>query len=769
MVNLAGIIYYKSGTVARSTFALSDFFLLPTSSMSDPEILFDAGSGRWLASIIDIPNGRVQFAVSTSNDPTGTWNLYFVSTPRSTTLPDQPFIGASDDKFVISANDFAGGTTFVGVQYWILNKAELVTGAATIHLATNAPDPSFASVHPAHHMGSSSGLFYMVSVFPVGTASSATLFTVGGSPGVSTVTVTTNNFAINPISVPPDAVQPGTSTLLATNDNRILSAAWESNILWFAATDACIPSGDTSARSCVRLIQLTTSGTAPPSKGLDFDFAQSGQYLFYPAVSLFQGQLVVVYGVSSSTVYPSLLVTGRAPGDPANSLQTPATIRTGTAPDTSTRYGDYFGAATDPTPSSTSTFWVAGEYRISSGFQSWNTAIAQVGSFGAPPAPYSAMFFESGIPTGTSWGVIVGGTRYTSTTTSVTVSGLTGTVTYTYDATVSGSAIGTQYACNTGCSGSVSPSATTATSTYKTQYLLTMQVSPSGSGTTSPAIGTHWYDSELLVTISATANAGYAFSSWSGAGTGSYSGVANPASVTMNSPITETANFVTAPFDFSVSVDPASGSVVQGGTQTATVTVTLLSGSTQPVTLSTALPVPPPTGISVVLSTVTGNPTFTSTLTMSTTTSIPTGTYTITVTGTGGGLTRSGTYKLTVTSAPPPDFGISASPASVTIDPGTTGTSTITVNSLNGFSGTVGLTSSSLPSGVTAGFSPNPVTIVSGGSAMSTLALTVAPNTTPGTYVITVTGTANGSSVPPRSVSITITITNNVQESNHAT
>jgi hypothetical protein len=78
---------------------------------------------------------------------------------------------------------------------------------------------------------------------------------------------------------------------------------------------------------------------------------------------------------------------------------------------------------------------------------------------------------------------------------------------------------------------------------------LTMQVSPSGSGTTSPAIGTYWYDSGLSVTISATANAGYAFSSWSGTGTGSYSGVANPASVTMNSPIAETANFVTAPFE----------------------------------------------------------------------------------------------------------------------------------------------------------------------------------------------------------------------------
>ncbi len=385
MVNLAGIIYHKDGTLARGTFALSNFFGLPTSSMSDPEILYDAGSGRWFASVMDMPNGRVRFAVSTSGDPTGTWKLY--STPASSNLPDQPFIGVSDDKFVISANDFAGGSTFIGAQYWIINKAKLVAAARKIPYYTNNPNPTFASVHPAQHLGSSSGQFYMVSIYPDGTASSATLFTVGGVPGVSTVTVTRNSFTINPISSPPSAVQPSTSQTLDTNDDRVLSAVWENNNLWFSANDACTLNGDTATRSCARLIQITTSGTSPPTKVQDFDYASSGQYFFYPAVSLSQGQLVVVYGLSSSVVYPSLLVTGRTPSDSPNTLQTPLTIRSGTASDTSTlvtpaRYGDYFGAATDPTPSASSTFWVAGEYRVSSGFQYWNTAIAQVGAFG---------------------------------------------------------------------------------------------------------------------------------------------------------------------------------------------------------------------------------------------------------------------------------------------------------------------------------------------------------------------------------------------------
>jgi hypothetical protein len=129
-------------------------------------------------------------------------------------------------------------------------------------------------------------------------------------------------------------------------------------------------------RSCARLIEIATSGTSSPTKLQDFDFGIQDNYIFYPAVSLSQGKLVVVYGQSSSTMDPSLLVTGQLPTDPANTLLPSVTLRSGTAPDKSTRYGDYFSAATDP--SAASTFWVTGEYRVDSTFQNWSTAIGEV-------------------------------------------------------------------------------------------------------------------------------------------------------------------------------------------------------------------------------------------------------------------------------------------------------------------------------------------------------------------------------------------------------
>jgi len=80
------------------------------------------------------------------------------------------------------------------------------------------------------------------------------------------------------------------------------------------------------------------------------------------------------------------------------------------------------------------------------------------------------------------------------------------------------------------------------TGNYITQYELIMSVYPSGAGTTNPS-GSSWYNAGTQVKISATPNSGYQFVSWSGSGSSSYTGSNNPATITMNSPVTEVANF----------------------------------------------------------------------------------------------------------------------------------------------------------------------------------------------------------------------------------
>jgi len=122
--------------------------------------------------------------------------------------------------------------------------------------------------------------------------------------------------------------------------------------------------------------------------------------------------------------------------------------------------------------------------------------------------------------------------------------------------------------------------------------------------------------------------------------------------------------------------------------------------------------------------------------------------------------TRVGSFKFPSCGGvpPPPDFSVSASPSSLTVAQGSSGTSTITVGSLNGFSSAVTLSASGLPSGVTASFSPNPITPPTGGSAASTLTVNAAAGAATGTSTVTVTGTS-GATTHGASLSLTVTAT----------
>jgi hypothetical protein len=96
-----------------------------------------------------------------------------------------------------------------------------------------------------------------------------------------------------------------------------------------------------------------------------------------------------------------------------------------------------------------------------------------------------------------------------------------------------------------------------------------------------------------------------------------------------------------------------------------------------------------------------------------------------------------------------PNFTLSASPSSVSVTQGSTGTSTITVTPSGGFTGSVTLSNSTLPSGVTASFSTNPTT------SSSVITFTASSTATTGTSSITITGTS-GALTHTTTISLTI-------------
>ncbi len=125
----------------------------------------------------------------------------------------------------------------------------------------------------------------------------------------------------------------------------------------------------------------------------------------------------------------------------------------------------------------------------------------------------------------------------------------------------------------------------TVTVNFKRQYFLTMATSTGGS--VLPASG--WFDSAQVVGITATPSGGYTFSGWTGTGTGSYTGPANPGSVTMNGAVTETASFTLAPINVTVQSNPAGRTFTVDGTDY-TGTQAFVWSATDLHTLSTTSP-----------------------------------------------------------------------------------------------------------------------------------------------------------------------------------
>lgn len=195
---------------------------------------------------------------------------------------------------------------------------------------------------------------------------------------------------------------------------------------------------------------------------------------------------------------------------------------------------------------------------------------------------------------------------------------------------------------------------------------------------------------------------------------------------------TTSVTLVVSPVDFTVSAAPASQSANQGTTATYTVTQGAINGYSGTVTYSVTSALP--TGVSVAFTppTVTGAGTTSLAVTSSTTT--PTGSYSLTISGSDGTFTHTTSVTLVVTI---PDFSLSVAPASQTAAQGTTANYTVTLNPLNGYTGTATLSVTGLPVGATASFTPPSLT----GSGSSTLAIVLATPTTPGTYGLTITGT----------------------------
>ncbi|MDE1881946.1 MAG: hypothetical protein KGI89_15540 [Euryarchaeota archaeon] len=183
-----------------------------------------------------------------------------------------------------------------------------------------------------------------------------------------------------------------------------------------------------------------------------------------------------------------------------------------------------------------------------------NGGINETANFVAipPPPTFAVTFTETNLATGTSWSVSLNGATMTSTSATITFTEPDGTYGFAVQDPVAGGG-GIQYvpAPPTG-SLTVSGAAASQTIAFSAWYYLGVSASPASDGTASPASG--WFVSGSTLALTAVPAAGYAFSAWAGTGTGSYSGASDPASLTLNGPVNETATFSALPTMYVVAI-----------------------------------------------------------------------------------------------------------------------------------------------------------------------------------------------------------------------
>jgi hypothetical protein len=375
MVNNAIRIWGTDGSL-RATYASATFFDASSGDVSDPRIVWDPSSGRWFASLVDVGEGTVRIAVSDTADPTAGWSIY---DHNAGACPDQPTIGVGSTLVVIGFGGFdlpcrQKSSTYLGGGYFVYAKADLVSGS-TAHYTDWSPDPTISPVAAVK-------VAEPAAVVALTTTSSLEVVTFSGLPGAGTsATRSTTSATIHDLATPPEATQQSDKTGINTGDIRIHSAVEDpaSGTIWIGADDGCVPKGDSTERSCLRIVAIRSGATT-----IDEDIGAGAEYLYYPAIAIDgSGNALVVDGFSSAAAFASVEIGGVTP---AGALTGSATIQHGNEDHDNPRFGDYFGAAPDGTGGA----WVVGEtgVHVTGAQYDWGTVIAHVaGITGTEPPP----------------------------------------------------------------------------------------------------------------------------------------------------------------------------------------------------------------------------------------------------------------------------------------------------------------------------------------------------------------------------------------------
>jgi hypothetical protein len=428
MANLHFQIFNKSGTslfgpAANNTLWAGFGGGCQTQNSGDPVVLYDQLADRWLLSQFTAAAPYLQcVALSQTNDPTGSYYRWAILVGGGANFGDYPKAGMWPDAYYFSTREFAGGTTFVGVGAYALDRCQALVGNPNPTIVSFLAPPT-----PAYVVGD--GLLPSdldgKTPPPVGEPN----FFVGSQDPNAGRGAPTN--ALNIFKFHYDPIVPANSTFMLTN--TLNTAPFNSILALCGGTRACIPQPGTSnridhlgyrQRPLFRLAyrnfgsheslvtnQSVSAGTGPPGEvsgirwwelrspnsspvifqeGTYAPGLTDGIHRWMGSIAMNSlGDMALSYSASDgTTTFPSVYYTGRHAADPPGQMTLgEGSVMNGTGSQTgSNRWGDYTSIDIDPLDDTT--FWVVNEYVPTTSSIGWRLRIGAFNLAGAPgPSP----------------------------------------------------------------------------------------------------------------------------------------------------------------------------------------------------------------------------------------------------------------------------------------------------------------------------------------------------------------------------------------------
>lgn len=381
-INGAFAVYSKAG-IQQSMISDSQFWLNAglsaatiAAGLSDPRVIYDAGSGRWFASenTGEITSNKALLARSDSSDPSGAWKA--VSIAAASGGFDFDTLGVDSTGVYLGANIFGRFGNFTGVSFFSIPKSDLIASTPTLARMTrfdNLDDQVYGFApqgvcNPS--AGSGHGVIIAIDNISFNFFDRTTINNPGAAGATLAATARiSNTYDGGPVP----AAQPGGATLDA-GDDRFSAIVRQSGGYIFMANTVL-----QGGRDAAHWLVLNETNNAILGEGI---FSDPNYDFYYPSIAVnSKGKFLMAFNRSGSTspagdigIYGAL---GSVNGSTATMgasflIQTGAvsnfTVSFDSAP---YRWGDYSTTTVDPTDDDL--FWTIQEIPASP--TSWGTQI----------------------------------------------------------------------------------------------------------------------------------------------------------------------------------------------------------------------------------------------------------------------------------------------------------------------------------------------------------------------------------------------------------